>query len=101
MRHFQGAGDKEISSKTLAERIRDERELTTGTFIDGSTGKRCLWAVLWDIKLGSDNQFHLEFYSTRSTFELRELGFTAGANGAFPGTPAERCAHFAEMMEEL
>ena len=87
----------EITSVELAAELRHEGRLGVGVLRD-SEGVRCLRGFLWDYR---EPATPCRLFSDDSRERIRTLGLDHVANDNFVGTPEERCAYFAALLEAL
>ena len=99
--HYRHGNEiREITSRELADELRREGVLTVGLLVERDDDSRCLWELLWNIRL-RDRWEQRRYFTDESLTRLRSYGLTITANDAFVGTPEERCAHFVGILEEL
>ena len=93
--HFKDGGT--ITSKEVATLLRKEERLGRFRFIDWE-GLRCLTGALQDWKL---SQTSGRAFTRETALDLHRRKLDYIANDTFKGTPEERCAHFAQLFEQL
>ncbi len=101
---LEGTAQGPTTTQELAAEIRREGRLYRGCsarkYKYAPNGvARCLIGVLRNASPGDiAGTYHLTY---TSAVDLRNYGIAASNNDRFKGTPAQRCEHFAKILEAI